>query len=121
MIEVRKARLESRAHIMSSVIQLSAPDLQPEDLKKTLGTIAMRADELVKYSETVGLAENSDGKRFVELYDEAIVQLLSDKTVLNSTAPADTTSDAYKIWSLHKDEISRRIQTSLSKKSVGDK
>lgn len=121
IIAVRKARLESRAHIMSSVIQLSAPDLQREDLKETLGIIAMRADGLVRYRETVGLAENSDGKRFIELYDEAIVRLLSDKTVLNLTAPADPTSDAYKNWSLHKNEVSRRIQTSLSKKAGDEK
>ena len=121
MIAVREAKLESQAQIMSSVIQLSAPDLQREDLKETLGIIAMRADELVRYRETVRLAENSGGKRFIEIYDEAIVRLLSDKTVLNSTAPADTTSDAYKNWSLHKNEISRRIQTSLSKKSGEDK
>lgn len=121
MIAVRKERLESRAHIMSSVIQLSAPELQREDLKETLGIIAMRADYLLKYRETAGLAENSGGRHFVELYDEAIARLLSDKTILNSTAPADTASDEYKNWSLHKDEISRRIQISLSKKTEGDK
>ena len=120
-IAVREARLESRAHIMSSVIQLSAPDLQREDLKETLGIIAMRADDLVRYRETVGLAENSGGKRFIEIYDEAIVRLLSDKTVLNLTAPADPTSDAYKNWILHKNEVSKRIQTSLSKKAGDEK
>jgi len=121
MIAVREAKLESQAQIMSSVIQLSAPDLQREDLKETLGIIAMRADELVRYRETVRLAENSGGKRFIEIYDEAIVRLLSDKTVLNSTAPADPTSDAYKNWILHKNEVSKRIQTSLSKKAGDEK
>lgn len=121
MIAVREAKLESQAQIMSSVIQLSALDLQREDLKETLGIIAMRADGLVRYRETVGLAENLGGKRFIELYDEAIVRLLSDKTVLNLTAPADPTSDAYKNWSLHKNEVSRRIQTSLSKKAGDEK
>lgn len=121
MIAVREAKLESQAQIMSSVIQLSDPDLQREDLKETLGIIAMRADGLVRYRETVGLAENPDGKRFIELYDEAIVRLLGDKTVLNLTAPADPTSDAYKNWSLHKNEVSKRIQTSLSKKAGDEK